>query len=77
MNRRHFIGAIAPVAAGWAQSASARIKRITLAPIQGRFHKFVTMNAYDTARPTRTALTGATRRVRWLCLPKTHTSWCT
>jgi L-alanine-DL-glutamate epimerase-like enolase superfamily enzyme len=37
------------LAAGRAQPASARITRIAVAPIQGRFHKFVTMNAYDTA----------------------------
>jgi len=49
MNRRQFAGALAPVAAAWAQQGSARITRITVAPIQGRFHKFVTMNAYDTA----------------------------
>lgn len=30
-------------------SARARITRITLAPLQGRFHKFVAMNSYDTA----------------------------
>jgi L-alanine-DL-glutamate epimerase-like enolase superfamily enzyme len=33
----------APAAGG------ARITRFTLAPIQGRFHKFVAMNSYDTA----------------------------
>ena len=49
MNRRHFFSALAPVGVGLARPASARITRITVAPIQGRFHKFVTMNAYDTA----------------------------
>jgi L-alanine-DL-glutamate epimerase-like enolase superfamily enzyme len=49
MNRRHFLSAIAPAAVHVAQATSARITRITVAPIQGRFHKFVTMNAYDTA----------------------------
>ena len=32
-----------------AAKASARITKITLAPVQGRFHKFVAMNSYDTA----------------------------
>ncbi|MSV27436.1 MAG: mandelate racemase/muconate lactonizing enzyme family protein [Bryobacterales bacterium] len=43
MQRRHFLlsslSALPPV----------RINRITLAPIQGQFHKFVAMNAYDKA----------------------------
>lgn len=38
-------------AASFATAAkpAARITRITLAPIEGRFHKFVAMNSYDTA----------------------------
>ena len=36
-------------AAAAAARPAARITRITLAPIQGRFHKFVTMNSYDRA----------------------------
>ncbi len=49
MNRRVFLLSLAPSAAVLRArpKASARITRITLAPIQGRFHKFVTMNAYD------------------------------
>jgi len=52
MNRRAFLASLAPSAAALCASKNApdRITRITLAPIQrqGRFHKFVTMNAYDT-----------------------------
>ncbi len=48
MNRRHFISALAASAAApAARSAAPSITRITLAPIEGRFHKFVAMNAYD------------------------------
>jgi len=32
-----------------ARGAGTRIERITLAPIEGRFHKFVAMNSYDEA----------------------------
>ena len=50
MNRRIFLLSVAAPAATLraTRSAPTRITRITLAPIQGRFHKFVTMNAYDT-----------------------------
>lgn len=50
MNRRMFLVSVATSAATLRATPSepARITRITLAPIQGRFHKFVTMNAYDT-----------------------------
>lgn len=47
MNRREFLFAVS--AAPLAGAAPARITRIRVAPIQGRFHKFVTMNSYDTA----------------------------
>src|SRR5262245_8515682 len=49
MNRRHFLSAMAPAAVRLAQADSVRITGIKVAPIQGRFHKYVTMNAYDTA----------------------------
>src|ERR1043165_5168925 len=50
LKRRHFLGALAASASVRpARSAKARITRITVTPIEGRFHKFVTMNAYDTA----------------------------
>jgi D-galactarolactone cycloisomerase len=49
MNRRNFlVSAAASVATLRALPGSpVRITRITLAPIDGRFHKFVAMNAYD------------------------------
>ena len=47
MNRRNFLALSA--AAGASNAATARISRITLAPIECRFHKFVAMNAYDKA----------------------------
>ena len=47
MNRRNFLALSA--AAGASKAATARISRITLAPIECRFHKFVAMNAYDKA----------------------------
>jgi D-galactarolactone cycloisomerase len=50
LNRRYFLSALAASASLRAgRSAGSRIARITVAPIDGRFHKFVTMNAYDTA----------------------------
>jgi len=51
MNRRFFLSTLAAQAALRplnAQSSRA-IRRITLAPIECRFHKFVAMNSYDTA----------------------------
>ncbi len=45
MNRRAFLALAAASAASGA--AAARIRRITLAPIECRFHKFVAMNSYD------------------------------
>lgn len=50
MNRRYFLSALAASASlQVGRSAGARITRIMVAPIEGRFHKFVTMNAYDLA----------------------------
>jgi D-galactarolactone cycloisomerase len=43
MRRREFLAAAA------LGPSSPRITRLRLAPIQGRFHKFVAMNSYDTA----------------------------
>ena len=47
MNRRTFLALAA--ASGTSSAASARIRSITLAPIECRFHKFVAMNSYDRA----------------------------
>ncbi len=55
MDRRHFLAALgaAPFAAPAVSSmasgakAPARITRIRLSTLEGRFHKFVAMNAYD------------------------------
>jgi L-alanine-DL-glutamate epimerase-like enolase superfamily enzyme len=50
MNRRFFLfSALASVRVLRTPRAPARITRITLVPIDGRFHKFVAMNAYDQA----------------------------
>lgn len=52
MNRRTFLSAAvaAPVALRAARAAAgAKITRITCAPTEGRFHRFVAMNAYDLA----------------------------
>lgn len=51
MNRRHFMVSLGTTlgAAGAAAKAEARITKITLATVQGRFHKFVAMNSYDKA----------------------------
>lgn len=45
MKRREFLLSLPAAAA----RPAARITRITFAPILGRFHKFVSMNSYDTA----------------------------
>jgi L-alanine-DL-glutamate epimerase-like enolase superfamily enzyme len=45
VNRRHFLAALAASTA--APAAANRITGIRVAPIEGRFHKFVTINAYD------------------------------
>src|ERR1700680_4614115 len=49
MNRRHFIAAMgaAQLARAATSKPSARITRIRLSTLQGRFQKFVAMNAYD------------------------------
>lgn len=50
MNRRHFLTAAAAAAPVVPSAASGhRIHRITLATIEGRFHRFVAMNSYDKA----------------------------
>src|SRR5205809_7063601 len=47
MNRRYFFLSAAAMSAARALRASgARITRIRVATLQGRFHKFVTMDAY-------------------------------
>jgi L-alanine-DL-glutamate epimerase-like enolase superfamily enzyme len=48
VKRRYFISALAASAAvRVGRPAGTRITRIRVAPIEGRFHKFVTMNSYD------------------------------
>lgn len=48
MKRRHFLfGMAAPGAFGAAPRKPVRITRIRVASIQGRFHKFVSMNAFS------------------------------
>ncbi len=50
MRRRHFLASLAaPAVIRAAPRAPVRITAIRLAPIEGRFHKFVSMNSYDTA----------------------------
>lgn len=50
MRRRHFLlGLGAPALTRAAQRPPVKITRIRLAEAQGRFHKFVAMNSYDTA----------------------------
>jgi D-galactarolactone cycloisomerase len=50
MNRRVFFSSLAALGAGYRLRAAApHIIQITLANTEGRFHKFVTMNAYDKA----------------------------
>jgi D-galactarolactone cycloisomerase len=50
MNRRAFLSTCAASAVGSRlRAAGQHITRITLANTEGRFHKFVTMNAYDKA----------------------------
>lgn len=48
VNRRHFINMVAAVAMANPIPA-AKIRRIRITKVQGRFHKFVAMNAYDIA----------------------------
>jgi len=48
MTRRHWLtGLVAPALLHSRGGSSAQITRIALAPLQGRFHKFVAMNSYD------------------------------
>jgi D-galactarolactone cycloisomerase len=50
MNRRGFLASLAASAAGpslHAATPPVKIARITLAPIEGRFHRFVAMNSQD------------------------------
>jgi D-galactarolactone cycloisomerase len=49
MNRRELLAGLAGPALLARTQPPARITRIRIATIQGRFHKFVAMNAYDTA----------------------------
>ena len=51
MNRRTFLAALtaSASAARGASQPSARITRIRISTLEGRFHKTVAMNAYDTA----------------------------
>lgn len=53
MKRREFLAAMSSPLAGVAKTG-ARISRIRVAPVTGRFHKFVAMNAYDRAPKGRT-----------------------
>ncbi len=54
MKRRCFLSGLATAAIGSGAKASSRITRISSTPVQGRFHKFVAMNAYDQAPKGRT-----------------------
>jgi D-galactarolactone cycloisomerase len=47
MQRRHFLAGLAAAPIMAAPKSAARITRIRLSTLQGRFHKFVAMNAYD------------------------------
>src|SRR6202011_5643402 len=53
MNRRHFLATLsaaplfAPPTTAAPRRPPSRITRIRLSTLQGRFHKFVAMNAYD------------------------------
>lgn len=49
MDRRTFLITAAAAAGSAAGASAAKITRITLAPIEGRFHRFVAMNSYDQA----------------------------
>ena len=51
MNRRHFLfGMAAPAALRGAPRKPVKITRIRVAQIQGRFHKFVSMNSFSEAQ---------------------------
>lgn len=49
MRRREFVGLAAAGVARAAAKPSVKITRITITPIEGRFHKKVAMNSYDKA----------------------------
>jgi len=49
MNRRFFLFGLTASAAARAATPAPRITKLIFTPIQGRFHKFVAMNSYDTA----------------------------
>jgi len=49
MKRRHFILGLSAMPIVATPKSTTRITRIRLATLQGRFHKFVAMNAYDKA----------------------------
>src|SRR5882757_6792418 len=54
MNRRTFVLSLAASPLLATSKTAAKIKRIRLSTMQGRFHKFVAMNAYDKAPKGRT-----------------------
>jgi L-alanine-DL-glutamate epimerase-like enolase superfamily enzyme len=49
MNRREFVLSLPALGLSGSAASGTKITRITVAQIQGRFHKFVAMNSYDTA----------------------------
>ncbi len=49
MNRRRFLTSLGASSTFVTARPAARIKRIALASVDGRFHKFVAMNSYDKA----------------------------
>ncbi len=64
MTRRHFVaGLAASPALPLAARSAPRIVSVTLAPFQGRFHKFVAMNSYDQA-PKGHTYTGTLVRIK-------------
>ncbi len=64
MQRRHFVLSLAALPGlRAAPRQAARITRIVVTPIEGRFHKFVAMNSYDTAPKGHTYLNTLVRIV--------------
>ena len=64
MQRRHFVSSLAALPGLRAlPRQAARITRILVTPIEGRFHKFVAMNSYDTAPKGHTYLNTLVRIV--------------
>src|SRR5260370_34965700 len=47
MNRRHFLTSLASLPLAAKTQPAAKITRIRISTLQGRFHRFVAMNAYD------------------------------